>query len=166
MSESTLILGIGNTLLSDEAVGVEVVRRLAAADDIPSAVFLDGGTLSFTLAGHIAESPCLVVVDAAVMVTPPGTVRVIEGEAMDRQLSGKGTSVHEVSLMDLLDMARLTDSLPLQRALVAIEPAEVDWGDQLTPAVAAAVPEAMAKVRALVARWQPQPAAEATGDGI
>jgi hydrogenase maturation protease len=163
VSESILILGIGNTLLSDEAVGVEVVRRLAEADDLTDAIFLDGGTLSFTLAGHIAESPRLIVVDAAIMGSSPGTLRVLEGEAMDRQLSGKGKSVHEVSLMDLLDMARLTDSLPRRRALVAIEPAEVDWGDQLTPAVAAAVPKAMAEIRALVARWQSQPAA---GDGI
>jgi hydrogenase maturation protease len=139
---------------------------LAQADDIPDAIFLDGGTLSFTLAGHIAESPCLIVVDAAAMGTPPGTVRVLEGGAMDRQLSGKGTSVHEVSLMDLLDMARLTDSLPRHRALVAIEPAEVDWGDQLTPAVVAAVPKAMAEVRGLVARWQSQPATAAAGGVI
>lgn len=161
MSKSALILGVGNTLLSDEAVGVEVVRRLAQANDIPGAVFLDGGTLSFTLAGHIADSPWLIVVDAAVMGAPPGTVRVLEGEAMDRQLAGKGSSVHEVSLMDLLDMARLTDSLPRHRALVAIEPTEVDWGDRLTPAVAAAVPKAMAEVRGLVARWRAGTADEA-----
>ena len=72
---------------------------------------------------------------------------------MDRQLSGKGKSVHEVSLADLMDMARLSDTLPQRRALVGIEPAEVDWGDALTSTVAAAVPAAMEAVRTLVARW-------------
>lgn len=153
MNRSTLILGLGNTLLADEGVGIAVVRRLEAAADIAGAIFLDGGTLSFTLTGPIAEVSRLVVVDAAVMGTPPGTVRVFEGEAMDRQLSGKGKSVHEVSLLDLMDMARLTDTLPSPRALVGIEPEKVDWGDSLTPAIADAVPEAMAAVRALVARW-------------
>ena len=55
MGESTLILGLGNALLADEGVGVEVIRRLEAElghrDDL---IFLDGGTLSFTLAAAIA----------------------------------------------------------------------------------------------------------------
>jgi hydrogenase maturation protease len=115
--------------------------------------YLDGGTLSFTLGGPIAECSRLIVVDAAIMGDPPGTVRVFEGEAMDRQLRRHAKSVHEVSLADLLDMARLTDSLPARRALVGIEPGLVDWGSELTPAVAAAIPEAIARIRDLLAAW-------------
>jgi hydrogenase maturation protease len=152
-SPSTLILGLGNTLLADEAVGIAVIRGLEAEGGLEDAVFVDGGTLSFTLAGPIADCPRMIVVDSAAMGTEPGTVKIFEGERMDRQLSGKGTSVHEVSLMDLMDMARLTDTLPSPRALVGIEPAKVDWGDELTPRVAGAVPRAMAAVRALLERW-------------
>lgn len=153
MSPSTLILGLGNSLLSDEGVGIEVVQRLETEAALEGVRLLDGGTLSFTLAAPISESTRLVVVDAAHMREPPGTVRVFEGEAMDRQLSGKGRSVHEVSLMDLMDMARLTDTLPCPRALVGVEPAQVRWGYALTQVVEAAVPEAMSAVRALVERW-------------
>jgi hydrogenase maturation protease len=154
VSEQTLILGLGNTLLTDEAVGAVVVQRLAAEADPDAALaFLDGGTLSFTLAVPIARYPRLIVIDAAVMGEAPGSLRVFEGEAMDRQLSRHARSVHEVSLADLLDIARLTDTLPARRALIGIEPAVVDWGDGLTPAVEAAVPLAMARVRELIARW-------------
>ena len=149
----TLILGLGNTLLTDEALGAVVIRRLEAEGGLGDVGLLDGGTLSFTLSGPIADSPRLIVVDAAVMGEPPGTVRVFEGEAMDRQLSGIGKSVHEVSLMDLMDMARITESLPSHRALVGVEPAGVDWGDELSPAVAAAVPEALARIRDLLRAW-------------
>jgi len=62
--------------------------------------------------------------------------------------------VHEVSLSDLFDMARLTDSLPARRALIGIEPERVDWGSELTPAVAAAVPCAADEIRALLQRWR------------
>jgi len=144
-------------LLGDEALGVVVVRRLEEEGGLEDVVFLDGGTLSFTLAGPIADSPRLIVVDAAVMGEPPGMVRVFEGEAMDHQLSGIGKSVHEVSLMDLMDMARITDALPGHRALVGVEPAKVDWGDELSPAVAAAVPEAMARIRDLLKAWDGGP---------
>jgi hydrogenase maturation protease len=153
MSATTLILGIGNTLFRDEGVGVEVIRRLELADDLADVVLIDGGTLSFTLAPAIADSPRLIVVDAAILNAPPGSVRVFEGEAMDQQLSGKGKSVHEVSLMDLMDMARLSGTLPQRRALVGIEPDEVDWGDTLSPAVDAAVPLALAEIRRLLTRW-------------
>jgi hydrogenase maturation protease len=155
MSGQTLILGLGNVLLTDEGVGAAVLQALtpAAAAD-PDLILLDGGTLSFTLSGPIGDAARLIVVDAAALGEPPGTMRVFEGEAMDAQLSRHAKSVHEVSLADLLDMARLTDSLPSRRALIGIEPAVVDWGDALTPAVADAVPKAVAEVRRLLDLWR------------
>lgn len=154
MQPATLILGLGNVLMTDEAVGAEVVRRLEQqSDPNPSLVFIDGGTLSFTLALPIGDCSRLIVVDAAVLGEPPGSIRVFEGEAMDRQLSVNAKTVHEVSLSDLMDIARLTDTLPTERALVGIEPAFVGWGDRLTPAVEAAVPDAIARIRELLTRW-------------
>lgn len=155
---TTLILGLGNVLLTDEAVGPVVVGRLAVESEGDSGLrFLDGGTLSFTLAVPIEECERLIVVDAAVLGEPPGSVRVFQGEAMDRQLSRHAKSVHEVSLADLMDMARLTDRLPQRRALIGIEPALVDWGDGLTAQVAAAVPLAMAEVRRILSEWDATP---------
>lgn len=154
-AQGTLILGLGNVLLTDEAVGAEVLKQLAPlAESDPDLRLYDGGTLSFTLAGPIGDAERLIVVDAAAMNDPPGTVRLFEGEAMDRQLSQHAKSVHEVSLADLFDIARLTDSLPSQRALIGIEPERIDWGDQLTPAVAAAVPETIQLITDLLARWR------------
>jgi hydrogenase maturation protease len=158
VTPKTLILGLGNVLLTDEAVGPVVVGRLAAeSEGDPDLRFLDGGTLSFTLAVPIEECERLIVVDAAALGEPPGSVRVFEGEAMDRQLSRHAKSVHEVSLADLMDMARLTDRLPPRRALIGIEPALVDWGDGLTAQVAASVPLAMAEVRRLLSEWDATP---------
>lgn len=158
MNHQTLILGLGNVLLTDEAVGAVVVRRLSEMDPGGSrAIYLDGGTLSFTLASSIAEARKLIVVDAAAMGEQPGTVRVLEGEAMDRQLSAHAKSVHEVGLSDLMDMARLTDSLPEHRALIGIEPKTVDWGDRLTPEVEQAVQGACCAVLALIDRWKMWP---------
>jgi hydrogenase maturation protease len=151
---TTLILGLGNVLMTDEAVGAAVVRRLETEATADTALhFMDGGTLSFTLAGPIGECERLIVVDAAAMGDPPGSVRLFEGAAMDRQLRAHANSVHEVSLADLMDMARLTDTLPCKRALVGIEPDFVGWGGNLTPSVEAAVPTAMVCIRELLARW-------------
>ena len=77
---------------------------------------------------------------------------------MDEQLTRHAKSVHEVSLSDLLDIARLTDSLPARRALIGIEPARVDWGSELTAPVAAAVPRAVTAVRSLLQHWRDEDA--------
>ena len=151
---STLVLGIGNTLLSDEGIGVHVVERLRGRlGSLPDVTLLDGGTLSFTLAEPIAAADHLIVVDAARLGAAPGTLRCLRDGEMDRYLLGGAKSVHEVSLGDLMDIARLSNTLPRRRALVAIEPQKLDWGDAPTPEVAAAIEPAVDLVLGLIKEW-------------
>ena len=153
-TNKTLILGIGNTLLSDEGVGVHMLEYLPRHHpELSSAQYVDGGTLSFTLAPWIEEADCLVVVDAAELNAPPGTVQVFEGAGMDRFAGRTKRSVHEVSLGDLLAIAHLTDALPENRALVAIQPQEIDWGHTLSKPVKQAMPEAASRISGLVRQW-------------
>jgi hydrogenase maturation protease len=155
-----LVLGVGNRLLTDEGAGVHVVEHLAREHpDLAGVTWLDGGTLSFTLAGPIEETDALIVVDAADLGAAPGTVRVYQGAEMDRFVGRARLSVHEVSLLDLLAIARLTGHLPGHRALVGIQPADLGWGDQPGPVVAAAVPAAAAEVLALIRAWRESTAA-------
>lgn len=152
-----LVLGIGNTLLSDEGVGVHVIQALgqgslAGLDDVE---LLDGGTLSFTLAGPIQDSDALIVVDAAQLKSSPGTLRVFQGEDMDRFLtSNRKSSVHEVGLTDLRAIAMLAGHWPERRAMVAIQPEKVDWGEFPTKPVAAAIPEACERIESLIGAWR------------
>lgn len=153
---TTLVLGIGNILLSDEGFGVHAMRALyQALGPQPGVDFVDGGTLSFSLAAYIAEANELLVFDAAELDSAPGALRVFEGEDFDAFLSGnrKGT-VHEVCLVDLVTIARLEERLPARRALVAVQPANIVWGEALTPALAAVLPDAVAAAAALLRRWQ------------
>jgi len=149
-----LVLGIGNTLLADEGVGVHVLSALASGP-LPDGVrLLDGGTLSFTLAGPIQDADALIVVDAANLKSVSGAMRCFEGEAMDAFLLGnRKSTVHEVGLTDLRAIALLAGHWPERRALVAIQPEKVDWGEIPTPAVAAAIPLAAQAVRYLIQRW-------------
>ena len=84
----TLVLGIGNTLLSDEGVGIHVLQALAAESPLPDDVeLLDGGTLSFTLAGPIEEADALIVVDAAnIKVVLHPLNGAVSGESADVEL--------------------------------------------------------------------------------
>lgn len=152
----TLVLGIGNTLLSDEGVGVHVIRYLQQHHaDLPETDYIDGGTLSFTLAGLIERAHNLIVIDATQLHESAGTIRTFMGDEMDHFLShNRKSSVHEVSLMDLLSIATLTEQLPPRRALVGIQPQNIDWGELPSSEVQAAIPQACARVVSLIEAWQ------------
>ncbi|MDA8365070.1 MAG: HyaD/HybD family hydrogenase maturation endopeptidase [Gammaproteobacteria bacterium] len=150
------MLGLGNTLLGDEGAGVHAVRQMQQLHSgHPDIEFMDGGTLSFTLAGPIEQADNLIVVDAAELHAPAGTLRVFVGEEMDRFLGGsRKASVHEVSLLDLMSVALLAGRLPRQRALVGIQPQFLDWADRPSEAVARAIPRVCSEVISLAGAWQ------------
>ncbi|MCB1737512.1 MAG: HyaD/HybD family hydrogenase maturation endopeptidase, partial [Gammaproteobacteria bacterium] len=142
----TLVLGIGNTLLTDEGVGVFVLHALHRQfGHLPDLDFVDGGTLSFTLASAIEDADYLIVLDAAELNAEPGVVHTFEDAAMDGFLGAPRRSVHEVGLMDLMDIARLTEHVPRRRALIGIQPHCFEWGDVPSPEVAAALPQVEAE---------------------
>jgi hydrogenase maturation protease len=153
--KGTLILGIGNTLLTDEGAGIHALNHLQSAyPDIPDLTFLDGGTLSFTLATWIEDCTNLVVFDATELQQPAGSVNTFVGTAMDEFLGTTKRSAHEVGLLDLMDIARITGHLPENRALIGIQPEIMDWGMQPTAAVQNALDTAANEAVSLIREWQ------------
>jgi len=152
---NTLILGIGNTLLSDEGAGIHALNLLQSLHpDLDNLTYIDGGTLSFTLATYIEDCDNLIVFDAAELKAPPGTVRTMAGGEMDAFLGAARRSPHEVGLLDLFDIARLTESLPENRALIGIQPATIEWGMSPTPDVEKRLPVAVEQAVDLLGQWE------------
>jgi len=152
----TLVLGLGNLLLGDEGAGVHAVRRLAAEHPtLPDLEFVDAGTLSFALATLLDDVDQLIVLDAAEMHEPPGTVRLFLDEETDPffHVQRRGTA-HEVRLIDLLAMSRLTGRPPRRRALIGIQPQSFALSTAPTAEVAQAIPRACAMVTDLIERWR------------
>ncbi len=151
----TLILGIGNTLLTDEGAGIHALNLLQLEyPDSPNLTFLDGGTLSFTLAVWIEDCTNLIVFDATELNQPAGTVNTFVGTAMDEFLGTSKRSAHEVGLLDLMDIARLTEHLPENRALIGIQPEKMDWGMKPTASVQKALDQAVNEAVSLIKQWQ------------
>ena len=151
---NTLILGIGNTLLCDEGAGIHALNLFQTSHPgIPNLTLIDGGTLSFTLATYIEDCDHLIVFDAAELKSPAGTVKALVGKDMDRFLGAARRSPHEVGLLDLFDIARLTGCLPVQRALVGIQPEKIDWAMSPTDAVERALPTAVKHAFELLIKW-------------
>ena len=154
-SKKILILGLGNTLLSDDGVGVHIVNRLhkrfADHQDIDC---VEGGTLGLSLLPEMENTSGFIAVDAAQIDEEPGSVVTFENEQMDAQLTGRKRTSHEVALADLMDTALLMGTRPDKRALIAIQPQTTSWGDAPTLLVASAMALAEQQILDLVERWQ------------
>jgi len=136
---SILVLGVGNILLSDEGVGVRVVEAMKEIKLPDNVELLDGGTGAFDLLDVIANRDKVIIIDAAKGSGESGAVYRFGPDdiRMQRQCL---TSVHQVSLLDTLSLARLAGCSPQEIIIFGIEPKELGWGLELSPKVAAAVP--------------------------
>src|SRR6056300_805049 len=140
-AKSIAVVGIGNSLLTDDGAGIHTLERFAEDNTDDSVCCLDGGTVGLALLDRLSILDGLVARDAMILGKRPGSVTVLQGEDMDSHLRNQRGSVHEVGLSDLMDALRLRGELPEHRALIGIEPADMDWGTEPTASVAAAVPE-------------------------
>jgi hydrogenase maturation protease len=154
-AKKILVLGVGNALMQDDGVGIHVTTALESSADLhPALQVIDGGTIGLALLPEIEDAAAVIVVDASEIGAEPGTLRVFRNEEIDRQLSGKRRTVHEVALLDLFAAAAIRGRMPPQRALVAIQPGCTEWGTEATAAVRAAVQRACATINRLADEWQ------------
>lgn len=154
MPENTLILGLGNTLLRDEGLGVHLVERLREQHKFPDEVqIVDGGTLGLDLLPYLEGAGRLLVVDAVVFDAEPGRLIRLEGDAIPCQSTPK-VSPHQAGLQDLLAMARLQGCLPPTVVVWGMQPASFhEWGMTLTEVVEARLPDLMDAVLAELRKW-------------
>ena len=131
----TLVLGVGNKLMSDEGVGVHVVERLAAGYEIPKEVqLLDGGTLGMDLLYYLGGIENLLLVDAVETHKEPGTIIRLEDEEVPAFLSLK-ISPHQLGVPDMLAAARFKDLYPKRLVLWGIQPELLEIGLELSPLI-------------------------------
>jgi len=155
-----LVLGLGNTLLSDDGVGVHIVNALDHGGQRNDLNCIDGGTIGLNLLPEVESADAVILVDATELGAAPGTVAVFEGEAMDTRLGGKKRTAHEVAAFDLIATASMLGRCPPRRALIGVQPSTTSWGLEPTEAVRSAIPEACNSVERLVQRWRAEVWAE------
>lgn len=150
---TTLVLGLGNILLKDDGVGVHAVRALEEGYSFSEGVeLLDGGTKGLDLLPYVEGCERLLILDALEMDAPPGTVKVVEGDAISAVLSTKLT-VHQIALPDLLFAARFMGVAPRESALVGVQPESLDMGLDMTDTLNGALGEFVEAALQRLKRW-------------
>jgi hydrogenase maturation protease len=153
------VLGLGNRLETDEALGALVVERLVAEPALlaslpdPDAVeLIDGGTVGLGLLPYLMGLDGLVVVDAINAAEAPGTLIDLDGGSLIRH--EQVMSVHDLGAGELLGALHVMEDWPRRVRVVGLEPLAIELGLELTPPVAAGVPALLDAIAAHLGEWQ------------
>lgn len=151
---ATLVLGLGNTIMTDDGFGVNVVEALSSRFLLRGPVtLLDGGTLGLDLLPRLEGIEQLLIVDALEMQAPPGTVFRLEGEEVPRAFASK-LSVHQMGVQDLLAVSELMGHLPRELVVWGVQPESIEMGTKLTAAASAALEPVVDGVIGELRRWE------------
>ena len=153
MSARALVIGLGNPDRGDDAVGLHVARRVATLG-LPDVVVEDARGDTLALLDRWAGVGRVVLVDAAAPSALPGRIHRLDPLAgpLPRDLALGST--HAFGLAEAVELARTLGLLPQWMTIYAIEAACFHPGAALSPAVAAAVVPAAARIAAELAEGQ------------
>ncbi|MBI3610783.1 MAG: HyaD/HybD family hydrogenase maturation endopeptidase [Nitrospirae bacterium] len=150
---SIVVLGVGNTLMQDDGVGVWAVRALAETYDFPDRVrIVEAGVAGLRCLPEFEGAEHLLIIDAVTGKESPGAIYRLAPEDLSAR-RGPFFSAHEIGIAELLSTARFLGKLPFTRIL-GVQPLEVrEVGLDLTPMLRDALPRvveaAVGELRAL-----------------
>ena len=152
VSEIT-VLGIGNTILSDEGFGVRVVEYLQKNFTFPENVALiDGGTLGVELQHFIIGTKKLLIIDSIDAGTEPGKIFHLHGDEILKHFTQK-ISAHEIGIQDILTMLEITDKkIPIVE-LIGVQPYSLEAGTELSEPMKKLLPIFAEKSLEILKTW-------------
>ena len=151
----TLIIGLGNPILTDDGVGVKVAMELEKVIEPSSHPDL---TITEASAGGLRLMEAILGYDKVVLIdayyldpenTVPGKIHQLSLDDL-RAVSPTqhSTSAHDTSLVTALDAAKkMGYSIPEEFSIYAVEVENIlDFSETPTPAVAAAIPKVVSMI--------------------
>lgn len=136
-----VILGIGNTILSDEGVGVRAVELFQERYRLPeNVVAIDGGTSGMEMIEDLSHLDFLLVLDTIMAGKPPGSIVRLAGSEVPSFFRRK-LSPHQIGLSDVLASLEFLEAEPKDIVVIGVQPVTLELGMELTPTVEARVSE-------------------------
>ncbi len=133
---NTLILGLGNLLLTDEGVGVHAARALAARELPEGVSVVEAGTAFLDVLPEIEKADRILLIDAMEGGGAPGSVYRVPFD--ECRLPEMLASLHGFDMSRVLFMAG--NQRNPQVTVFGVEPAKIEWGTEVSPAIARTLP--------------------------
>ena len=151
--KKVVVMGIGNYILSDEGIGVHVVKAIENDTWPENVEIFDCGTLGILASYKIAEADVLIAIDAIVSKEEPGSVKVFDKEDIMLSKVPAKVSPHQIGFQETLLHAQLRGDCPEVVKLIGVVPESYDTSTELSDACKAALPKIVEIVRQLVAEY-------------
>ncbi|MFO7821638.1 MAG: hydrogenase maturation protease [Lentisphaeria bacterium] len=148
-----IVLGLGNTLMRDEAVGVKLVQTLDEQNDrqFADVEFADYGTAGMRVLHAIANRRKAIIVDCALMDLPPGSIKRFTPDNVRSIKRMPGFSLHEGDLLSILNLSSQLGEIPDETVIYGIEPEIVAPGEELSETLATSFESYIAKIHEEIA---------------
>ena len=138
--KNTVVIGLGNLLLSDEGVGIHLVRQLSSLrDKFPEADFIDAGSGGMNLLHLIANREKTVIIDCAKMGAEPGMMKRFTPDDVQSVKKLGNYSLHEVDILQVINLSKQLGECPEKIVFFGIEPASLSPGQELSKTLSAKI---------------------------
>ncbi|HDX9578897.1 TPA: HyaD/HybD family hydrogenase maturation endopeptidase [Bacillus pseudomycoides] len=148
------ILGIGNTLFTDEGVGIHLLPLLEEVykDDMQVEI-IEGLTDGMKLLGPVEEAENLIIIDAINAGVEGGTILSLEGDEIPAYFGIK-MSVHQMGFQEVLFAAKFRERYPKKIIMFGMQPTSLELGVELTETNQAKLEDLAEAVMNQVNRWR------------
>jgi hydrogenase maturation protease len=134
----TVLIALGNPLLSDEGVGVHILQEIEKRVPEPRPFdLLDSGNSYMRVLHSLKGCKKAVFVDCALMGAKPGEMRRFTPEEVSSVKNLQGFSFHEGDLLKTLELAKMLADLPDEVVIFGIQPANLEPGQKLSTVLVA-----------------------------
>ncbi|MFJ7725654.1 HyaD/HybD family hydrogenase maturation endopeptidase [Neobacillus sp. NPDC097160] len=126
------ILGIGNTLFSDEGVGIHLLPLLEETlKDYENIEIVEGLTDGMKLLGPVEDAENLIIIDAINAGKAGGTIITLKGDEIPAYFGIK-MSIHQLGFQEVLLAAKMRERYPKQIVMFGMQPTSLELGIGLT----------------------------------
>lgn len=137
----TLVLGLGNPILSDDGIGIRIAEELKGKLDQPEATVMEGGVSGLELLDLLADHDRAIIIDSIqTREGKVGQVYRLGPEAFDA--TQHASTPHDVNFATALELGRMLGlALPRRIVIFAIEVKDITtYSERFTPEVERAIP--------------------------
>lgn len=140
------VLGLGNEFRGDDGVGRVVARRLRETA-LPGVAVREESGEGAALMDAWKVADAVILVDAVHSGAAPGTIHRLDASRIPVPSRFFHYSTHAFSVAEAVELARALNQLPPRLIIYGVEGKDFAAGEKLSPEVAAAVDELLARVR-------------------
>jgi hydrogenase maturation protease len=143
----TLVLGLGNPILSDDGVGIKVVHEVANQLNSPQVTIAETSGAGLSLLDSIVGYDKVIIIDA-IQTKEGNTGQIYRMGTEDFSLTKHLSSPHQINLVTALELGKMLNlAMPQKITIFAVEAKDVtSFSEKCTPEVEQAIPEVVKMV--------------------